>query len=261
MSTHRVSSACLVVVVVACLGAEHVGAVNVRRDDARVLAADGGRLLYRETHWISDGANPERWVLYRCPDGAAFARKRVASTAEPTRPDFTLEDGRDGYREGVRGGSGERSVFVRAPGGEERSRRLETPADGVIDAGFDAAVRRHWPALWRGEAVSLQFLVPSRKRFYPVRVQRVASLERDGVPAERLRMRLDAWFAFAVPDVTLVYSRDEPRLLEFDGTSNVRDQRGRYPHVRIIFDSVTQAATAQEVADARALPLNGGCRF
>ncbi|MGH8031709.1 MAG: hypothetical protein ACREO8_04915 [Luteimonas sp.] len=38
-----------------------------------------GRLLYREDHLIrADGPAPlQRVVLYRCPDGTAFARKRI----------------------------------------------------------------------------------------------------------------------------------------------------------------------------------------
>ncbi|AXA85185.1 hypothetical protein DCD74_11285 [Lysobacter oculi] len=47
------------------------------------------------------------------------------------------------------------------------------PIDAAIDAGFDGAMRRQWHAWQRGDAVSLRFLVPSRKQFFPVPVQRV----------------------------------------------------------------------------------------
>lgn len=238
-----------------------VHAAEPHREDARVLDADNGRLLYRETHWILPGTRPERWVLYRCADGTPFARKRVLATSSLTAPDFALEDARDGYREGVRGGPGPRRVFVNRPGRGERERTLAVPADGVIDAGFDAAVRRHWTALLRGQALRLQFLVPSRQTFYPVRVQRLSGIEWNGIPAERLRMRLDAWFGFAVPDVTLVYARDDRRLLEFAGTGNLRDGRGEHPQVRIVFEPASRAATAQELTEVRALPLTGRCRF
>lgn len=234
---------------------------NAVREDARVLTPDGKRLLYRETHWTTTGPKPERWVVYQCADGQAFARKRVIAAATPAAPDFALEDARDGYREGVRGVAGARSVFVRAPGKPESSRALRVPDDGVIDAGFDAAVRKHWQTLASGEPLRLQFLLPSRQRFFPVRVQRVASITWNGVPAERLRMRLDAWFGFAVPEVTLVYARDSRRLLEFAGTGNVRDKGGDYPQVRIVFDKASKPATAQDIAAARALPLTGRCAF
>lgn len=234
---------------------------NALRDEARVLSPDGGRLLYRETHWTTSGPTPERWVLYRCADGKPFARKRVVAAASPAMPDFALEDARDGYREGVRGTPANRSVFVRAPGGTESSRPLALPADGVIDAGFDAAVRKHWRTLTSGDPLRLQFLLPSRQRFFPVRVQRVSSNAWNGIPAEQLRMKLDAWFGFAVPEVNLVYAREDRRLLEFAGTGNLRDARGSYPQVRIVFDPVAKAATAQDVAAIRTLPLTGRCPF
>ena len=249
---------------IACLAAALACApagANALREDARVHAVDGGKLLYRETHWTTAGPKPERWVLYRCADGRPFARKRVVAAVSPASPDFALEDARDGYREGVRGATGGRSVFVRAPGKAESSRTVSIPEDGVIDAGFDAAVRRHWRTLVSGVPLRLQFLVPSRQRFFPVKVQRVASIDWNGIPAERLRMRVDAWFGFAVPEVNLVYARDDRRLLEFAGTGNLRDGRGDYPQVRITFDQAPQAATTQDIADARALPLSGRCKF
>ena len=83
---------------------------NARREQADVYAAGSQRLLYREEHLVQPGASPERWVVYRCPDGKPFARKRVA--AGGARPDFALEDARDGYREGVRGAGDARQVYV-----------------------------------------------------------------------------------------------------------------------------------------------------
>jgi len=52
---------------------------NARREQADVYAAGSQRLLYREEHLVQPGASPERWVVYRCPDGKPFARKRVAA--------------------------------------------------------------------------------------------------------------------------------------------------------------------------------------
>lgn len=232
-----------------------------RRETAEVRAAGSPRLLYRETHWVLPGDAPQRWVLYRCPDGRAFARKQVLGGG--MAPGFALEDGRDGYAEGVRGGRA-RTAYVRE-NGAQREHPLAMPDGAVIDAGFDAAVRAHWADLAAGRAVRLQFLVPSRQRFFPVRVQRVGSVSWNGIGAERLRMRLDAWFGFAVPDVQLIYARDDRRLLQFEGTGNLRDARGRYPQVRIAFaPTATDAGAAEiaaEIAAARRLPLDGRCPF
>lgn len=231
-----------------------------RREEARVFAARDGRLLYTETHWTRGDASPERWVLYRCADGKPFARKQVTPPAG-IAPNFALQDARGRYREGVRGAAGGRIVYQQAAGAAEQARRLGVPADGVIDAGFDAAIRRHWEALMRGQVLQLQFLVPSRQRFFPVKVQRVGSIQRDQLAAERLRMTLDAWFGFAVPAVELVYARGERRLLEFLGTGNLRDARGRHPQVRIVFDAATRRVPRPDLDAARALPLTDACTF
>ena len=231
------------------------------REQAEVYAVGSGQLLYRETHWVSPGLAPERWVVYRCPDGLAFARKHVRAGERPAAPDFAFEDGRDNSAEGVRGAPSERTAYLRPSGRVEKARELHVPANGVIDAGFDEAVRANWDLLMRGDAVRMQFLIPSRLAFYAVRVQRIESVDWNGQRAERLRMWLDRWFGFAVPEVTLIYAHDDRRLLEFAGTGNVRDARGRNPQVRIVFAAAPQLASPDEAQTLRRLPLTGRCNF
>ena len=232
---------------------------SVVHDRAEVRQLGTGRLLYRESHYLPGDSPGERWVLYLCPDGTPFARKRVTASTQPMAPNFRLEDGRDGYREGVRGGDGQRVVYAGNGAGDARA--LPLPIDGVIDAGFDEAIRRHWDALQRGEAVSLRFLVPSRKQFFPVRVQRVDTGEGTRPRTMALRMRLATWFGFAVPDVQLVYRIEDRRLLVFSGTGNVGDARNRYPQVRIAFSPRPETASTDELARMQREPLSGRCAF
>lgn len=232
---------------------------GIRREQAEVTTPDGARLLYRETHYVLPG-EAGRWVLYRCPDDRPFARKHVHGGTHAMAPDFAFEDGRDGYREGVRSDGGSRYGIHARDRGKPVSRPLAVPDNGVIDAGFDAAVRSRWSELMRGAPVRLQFFIPARERFFPVRLQRVAGIRWHGIRAERLRMTLDTWFGFAVPDVILVYGRDDRRLLEFSGTGNVRDARGRNPQVRIVFQQPPADAAPGELEAIRHVALDGGCR-
>ena len=231
------------------------------REQASVYAAGSGKLLYREMHLVLPGEAAERWVVYRCADGQPFARKHVRASQRAAVPDFAFEDGRTGYREGVRGAAGNRTVYLRESGSSEKARALQIPTEGVIDAGFDEAVRANWDVLMRGKAVRLQFLIPSRMQFYGVRVQRIDSIDWHGQRAQRLRMRLDTWFGFAVPDVSLVYAVDDRRLLEFAGTGNIGDTRGRHPQVRIAFERPPHAASPKEAEALQKLPLTGRCNF
>lgn len=237
-------------------------AQSVQRQEGRAYAAAGGTLLYRETHWLQGPPQAQsRLVLYRCGDGRAFARKWMTPQGSPQTPDFAFEDGRDGYQEGVRGTARARTVYSRADAGAEtRSKALDIPPEAVIDAGFDAAVQAHWAALQDGRSVAFQFLLPSRQRLVPLRLQRTGSTRWQGQPAEQLQMRLDAWFGFAVPAVNLVYAAGTPRLLQFTGTGNIRDAKGGYPQVRVEFPAAAVASSSAELAAARAQPLVKTCQ-
>ncbi|MEG2803127.1 hypothetical protein [Stenotrophomonas sp.] len=236
-------------------------AQQVLRQEGRAYAPASGRLLYRETHWLQGPPSARsRLVLYRCADGRPFARKWMTPQGSAQTPDFAFEDARSGYQEGLQGSAATRTVYVREDARAARvSRALAIPPDAVVDAGFDAAVLGHWDALQAGRSVAFQFLLPSRQRLVPLRLQRSGAVTWQGQPAEQLQMRLDAWFGFAVPAVTLVYARQSPRLLQFTGTGNVRDERGRYPQVRIEFPDAPTPASSADLLGARQQPLVAAC--
>lgn len=243
------------VAAIACLLAA-LPLVAAEREEARALARDDGRLLYREVHFQDrDGAAARRVVLYRCPDGAAFARKVVRTHGAAAQPDFTFHDARSGYREGVRTHAGAREIFVQRGDAPPRTAALPATDDAVIDAGFDAAVRARWSAL--GDAPQrLSFLLPERLAFMPVRVAKVD--DADGV--RRLLMSVDRWFGFAVAPIELQYGLEDRRLREFAGPGTVRDARGKPREVRIVFPSQPpRSVAATEVAAALADPLTGRC--
>lgn len=239
------------------------GAGPVERYDGLAYARDGAGLLYRETHWryVEQGVG-QRLVLYRCPGGEAFARKRVIDGAQAAAPDFDFNDGRDGYREGVRSRGGGREVYVqddaRAP---LRTQALKLPRDAVIDAGFDVMVRARWDTLSQGRAVAIPFLLPSRFEFLDLQLAAAKPVRMDGRSARRLRMSLDRWYGFAIPAIELTYADADRRLLEFRGIGSIRDRRGRPLDVRIAFsaEAIARDATRAEVERAAAMPLVRSC--
>lgn len=243
--------ACVTAVVCLLFAASAQAAV---REEARALSRDDGRLLYRETHLQYGADDARRVVLYRCPDGAAFARKTVLAHGSPSQPDFAFHDARTGYREGVRTRDGRREIFVDDGRGDARVQPLPQAEAPVIDAGFDAAVRAHWADL-SGGARKLSFLLPERFAYMPVRVAPAG--DADG--QRRLRMSVDRWFGFAVPPIELRYGLDDRRLREFIGPGTVRDARGKPREVRIVFPETPQAATQADVDAALAAPLDGRC--
>ena len=227
---------------------------------------DDGVAAYRETHMscncvlYDSGGKPARVVMYRCIDGSAFARKNVIERAGAATPDFDLIDGRNGYREGVRTSAHGREVYwQKSASTAEKTKRLEIPASAVIDSGFDATVRAHWPLLANGDGISASFLLPSALRYFKVSIEHVSTKPTAGVT--RLRMQLDTWYGFVAPDTELDYRTSDQRLLRFKGIGSIRDGRGRNHAVRIEFpgDLQGQRASAGVIESLRSLPLTGQC--
>ncbi len=223
----------------------------------RALTGEG-RLAYTETHWRYDrNGRPARLVLYRCPSGDAFARKDVLAVDAPWTPNFEFVDGRDGYREGVRGEGANREVFWQPSSGETRVRMLTVSDSSIIDAGFDEWVRHRWSTL-SNAGVQAQFLIPSRGKFLSVRMHRQPSSEVDTV---KFRLGWDSWLSGIAPSVNLTYSTPGQRLRVFEGIGTIRTASGEPWPVRIEFPASarTQNAVSAEIDAARALPLDGKC--
>lgn len=219
-------------------------------------------MLYRETHWRYQEKDKQPWqhlVLYSCPDGTPFARKRLIESPSAEVPDFDFLDARDGYREGVRSQAAGREVYVQLNAKSPLEHQpMRMPPGAVIDAGFDAFVRSHWAALSQGDSVKVPFLIPSRKDYLDVKIADARDAVVDGRPVRRLRMKLAAWYGFALPNIDLAYERDGSRLVEFQGIGTIRDAQGRQLDVRIVFpaDLRKDAPPAADIAQAIARPLS-----
>lgn len=243
---------------VACLPAWAAG--GTERYEGLAHARVSGRLIYQETHWrYQEGAVWQHLVLYSCPDGTPFARKLLRESPSAEQPDFDFQDARDGYHEGVRTQGAAREVYVQKDGKSPlESRPLAVPSGAVIDAGFDAFVRHRWPALSRGDAVKVPFLIPSRGDYLDFKIADARDAVVDGRPVRRLRMKLAAWYGFVAPAIDLAYERDGSRLVEFQGIGTIRDARGRQVDVRIVFPAAqrSESPPLAEIAQAATRALS-----
>ena len=217
--------------------------------------------MYREQHWVrSQAGRPvERLVLYRCPDGTAFARKRVDYRSSSISPAFAFEDRRSGHREGLRRASAP-TLFFQAPGAvAERLARIDK-AGFVADAGFDEFIRRHWSGLAAGGAMPLEFALPSRLRSLPFTVRRQGASMVAGEKAWVFRLKLDGLLGLVAPSIDVSYGQASQRLLRFQGLSNLRDDAGKAQLVaRIDFPKPAIASDESGWQAAAATPLSA-CR-
>lgn len=234
----------------------------VERHEGQAYPRGGGAVLYREEHLLYRAAGEARQlVMYRCPDGAPFARKLLHDSPTSAQPDYDFVDARRGEREGVRTVAEGREVYLQGPDdATERSRVLDVSPDAVIDAGFDPYVRAHWDALATSEP-RVSFLLAARMRFVPVRLGNVRDVTENGTPVRRLRLKLDAWYGFALPTVELTYDRSDRRLVRFAGKGSIRGADGHHQDVRIEFpsDRHTRDLPTAVVDAALAAPLVHHC--
>lgn len=235
-------------------------AAAAQRYEGLAYGAKGGPLVYREVHWLyRDAGVPSRLVLYRCPDGRPFARKRMREAPGATAPSFDFVDARSGYREGVRAGATGREIVwqpdARTP---LRARPLDVPAGTVIDAGFDAYVRQHWNDIARAPQ-TVFFLVPSRFDAIRFRIADGGAATYPGRPARTLRMGLAGLLGLALPDLELTYDAADHRLLRFRGPGTVRDAKGRMQMLRIEFPAPPVDVSPAEIEDAANVPLVASC--
>ncbi len=236
-----------------------VGAPLLRFEGVATTA--NGALAYREVHWQQgSGEGAQRLVQYLCPGGQPFARKEMPATTLPLARGYTLQDRRSGQLAQVRvsadmvGIDWKEDARARA-----QAHRIALPAGAVVDTGFDAAVRTHWQSLLQGTPVRLPFLVPGRGRFYPVTVVHRGPVRWQGQAAQAFEVRLDTWYGGLAPRLSLVYAGVDRRLLEFRGTSNLRDAAGRYVPVVVRFNEAARTQPMERWEAVLRQPLVADC--
>ena len=119
-----------------------------------------------------------------------------------------------------------------------REASVETPQNGIIDAGLDRFIEQHWDALVAGGVIEREFLIPSQLDFYTFEVVRAKSEQLDEYAFE---LRIKSMFLQMFVEPVLVHYDSQRRtLLRYEGISNIRDREGQNFDVRIEFRSPTR---------------------
>jgi len=245
-------SSCLMMLSANCM-ADSV----VRYEQGKAWNSDKTKVLYYESHWTTseNAVLKNRTVLYRCADGTAFARKEINYARSTLAPEFSFNDVRFNYQEGLRWQKDRPELwFVR--NGQRQQKLLSNSDKLVADAGFDVFVKNQWPALGAARRQSLQFAVPSRLTSYAFNLQRINSLPFNKEPAQSFKLSIDGWLGFVAPNIEITYSRNSKRLLRFKGLSNILNNQGEKPVNAIIeFPVLDQIVSATEKQQAQTILL------
>ena len=175
---------------------------------------ESGQYLYSEYHSCTGDAL-ECLVDYRDSSGELIASKKLNYTTGPTQPSLAIKD----YRTGI------------------DTRIASQHREGlVVDAGFDNFVRSQWDILATGDTVKFPFLVPGFDE--PLKMR--ANLDRSRSCGDEelcLEISLDSWLLSLLADpINLVYSRENRRLVRYQGLSNIRGENSESLIVDIHYD-------------------------
>lgn len=195
-----------------------------------------GEFLYSETHRevIENGRVVKNTVAYRDDDGNVFAEKYIDYQKSLVMPDFHLVNSENGHVEGARGGADRFKVHFRQLSDTSvQEASVDTPSNGIIDAGFDRFIEQNWTSLVNGEVLEREFLIPSQLEFYTFEIRKVRVEQPDEV-AFQLGIK-SVLLQIFVPPVLVYYDAQTRSLLRYEGISNIRNENGENFEVRIEF--------------------------
>lgn len=196
-----------------------------------------GELIYTETHneVFENGRIVSDTVTYKDADGQVIAEKEVDYTAAVTMPDFSLVNYVTGHKESASKQQQELEVmFARNDQDDKEIKIIPLPEQGIIDAGFDRFVSENWDELSSGQKLVRKMLIPSMKKFIDFRIYQAELNEQENKRLLKVEPN-SVLFRFLAEPLKLEYAVDEPRLISFTGTGNMRDEKGENLQVNITF--------------------------
>ncbi len=193
------------------------------------------QLLYHEEHVIH---GQEHYVTYKKDDGSTFAEKKLSYHLSYVTPVYNLEDKRFKRNTGSEFRDNEWYLYRREESGHSEELKLEQNEGLVIDAGFNNFVRINFDTLASGVALKFQFGLTDPLIQLPMKLQGIPCSKRDAHYDDALFLCLRArntsllyrWF---VPDIYVIYSRDQHFLMQYDGPSNLLgdNDKGQSVHI------------------------------
>jgi hypothetical protein len=233
---------------IAALAAMDVAYAEVSERVGFAYDKQTGKFLYSETHRevMKDGRLVSNTVSYRDHAGNVFAEKHINFERSLTMPDFHLVNADNGHVEGARGTDERLNVHFRELSDSGvREASVDTPRNGIIDAGFDRFIEQYWDSLVAGDVIEREFLIPSQLDFYTFEIKRADSAGLDEY-AFQLRIR-SMFLRMFVQPVLVHYDARTRSLLRYEGISNIRNETGENFDVRIEFPGPTRVQVKSEV--------------
>ena len=209
---------------------------------------DTSELLYTEHHHevFDDKLVASSTVFYKDPSGNKFAQKTLNFGIDAFLPEFSLVNQANGHEETTRYLENKYEIFFLESKDERaRKKELDYLEGSISDAGFDNFVIAHWDELVDGRKFTRKFLIPSMLRFIEFRIYQKEIKDQGDKSYRVLHIEPNSFFLRTLSGtVKLFYELDKPVLKKFQGTSNMRDARGKNYKVIIKYENTAIFASA-----------------
>jgi hypothetical protein len=219
-----------------------VSAAAARADGTRVDSAlveryegvardKNGAIVYREKHEVEyrGGRIHKAFSRYVAADGRELAILESEFPGGVSLPKYRFRNLVANFEEGVDCCKGNQlEVFHRG-----KRKVLTFAPNWVSGQGFHYLAREKLNQVDRGQNEEFQFLIPSKMTTYDFRIR---SGGHDPKDPRRVKMLLeiDQWFfRLFAPKIIATYDLDTRRLMAYEGPSNLEDEKGNIPNVRI----------------------------
>jgi hypothetical protein len=188
---------------------------------------------------ILDGS---RWlggtIRYVAPDGTLLGDKHLDFSQDPYIPLYLLKLPLEHYQEGIVSISPKRIELVKSRDGKRKTDEVARVPGMAADSGFNSLLLDRFDSLDQGKTLHFEFAVAGQLDAYQFRARKIGDLTFEGLPAMKLRVEPDSLLRLFVDPLTLVYSKPDRRLREYEGVSNVHDPAtGTAYNVRIVYPS------------------------
>lgn len=192
--------------------------------------------LYCELHY-QNADNPTSWLVEYWQGNQVLANKYLDYTSGETSPAVKQEDFRSGEQRIAVLDGGWSLEFIESEGIASESKNIGDFESIVIDAGFDAYVREHWPILTSGKRLKFEFASIPHLRSLKLKAEKTSTSRCVNASAEDICIAVGAanrLLSLFVGKLYLTYDSQQ-RLKVFSGVVNIDGDDGKSQEANIFY--------------------------
>lgn len=195
----------------------------------------GETLLFVEEHFVkqTDGG-VKTTILVKGPDDTPWSEKVCIAKDNPFQPTSTSTDLLNNITETI--AVQDNSVVMTYKEKKEKRSSVDLPENLVVDTGFARYIQDNFESLSQGELHKLYFAIPSRSTTFRFKLEKAGEGTLAGHDTVTFTLKPDnALIRMFVEPLVLTYDKSAKVMLRYEGTSGVKDARGKRINAVIVY--------------------------